>query len=108
MLDAIRIASILIVINAIAFLAFWWDKQAARAGARRIPESNLLWLAFLGGSAGSIAGQRLFRHKTQKEPFASRLQALAFLNLICAIGLLLVWLYAPEWIDGLTARLFAA
>lgn len=47
-----------------------WDKHCARKGRRRIPEKTLLVLFVLGGAAGGKIGQRVFRHKTRKQPFA--------------------------------------
>ena len=47
-----------------------WDKNAAAGGRRRIPETTLLALAVIGGSAGGILGMLLFRHKTRKPAFA--------------------------------------
>lgn len=58
-------------INLTTFLVFWRDKRAARNGEWRTSEATLLWLAFVGGSLGAIAAQRLLRHKTRKQPFAS-------------------------------------
>lgn len=62
-----------IFINLVAFAAFGVDKYLARSKTRRISESTLLWLVALGGGAGAIAGQRRFRHKTQKQPFKRRM-----------------------------------
>jgi uncharacterized membrane protein YsdA (DUF1294 family) len=67
----------LVAINAWTMLRFSQDKQRAIAGARRIPEANLLWLATLGGSPGAFAARRLFSHKTRKEPFSTRLMVIA-------------------------------
>lgn len=36
---------------------------------RRVPEATLLVFGVTGGWPGAIAGQQLFRHKTQKQPF---------------------------------------
>ena len=47
---ALAIATALLGINLAAFLAFWWDKEAARAGGWRVREDTLLGLAVIGGS----------------------------------------------------------
>jgi uncharacterized membrane protein YsdA (DUF1294 family) len=65
------------------------DKHLAEERQRRIPESTLLILAVLGGSAGAIAGQQYWRHKTQKEPFRSTLFFIVGLQI-----LFLAWLLA--------------
>jgi uncharacterized membrane protein YsdA (DUF1294 family) len=61
------------LLNAWTVLRFWQDKQRAIVGDRRIPEADLLWLALIGGSPGAFAARQLFRHKTRKEPFSTRL-----------------------------------
>lgn len=63
------ILAYLIIINAAAFLLMLADKQKARQGAWRIPESTLISMAVLGGSIGAIAGMKLFRHKTKHPKF---------------------------------------
>ena len=63
----------LVAANIIALALFCIDKAAARIGKRRIPERTLLIIAYAGGSAGALAGQQLFRHKTGKQPFATLL-----------------------------------
>lgn len=66
----------LLVVNVVSFGLFGWDKKAAEAGARRIPEKTLLLVAAVGGTPGAFWGQRKFRHKTQKQPFKSLLFAI--------------------------------
>ncbi|CAN7147511.1 DUF1294 domain-containing protein [Pararhizobium sp. LjRoot255] len=84
---------LILLINALTFCVFWWDKDAARKGRWRVPESRLLWLALIGGSPGAVLAQRLLRHKTRKEPFRTQLM------LICALHLvgLVAGLSAPFW-----------
>lgn len=76
----------------LCFLAFAWDKYCAVRGFRRIPERTLLSLAAIGGSPGAFIGQRILRHKTQKQPFGAYLlviaivQALAIAALVFSTG----------------------
>ena len=77
----------LILLNAWTILRFWQDKQRAQAGARRIPESDLLGLALIGGSPGALLARHLFRHKTRKEPFSTQLFVILAVQIGVAIGL---------------------
>ncbi|MDG2535325.1 DUF1294 domain-containing protein [Sphingomonas sp. HITSZ_GF] len=77
----------LLLINLWTVLRFWQDKSRAIAGARRIPEADLLWLALLGGSPGAFAARHLFRHKTRKQPFSLYLMLIAVAQAGAAIGL---------------------
>lgn len=79
--------------NFLVYLVYWWDKEAARNGDRRVSESTLLWLAFLGGSAGAVFAQQNLRHKTRKEPFRSILISIVVLH----IGLVLSLIIMPDW-----------
>jgi uncharacterized membrane protein YsdA (DUF1294 family) len=63
----------LVLVNLWTMLRFWQDKQRSMAGERRIPESDLLGLALIGGSPGALLARKLFRHKTRKEPFSTQL-----------------------------------
>ncbi|WP_274627286.1 DUF1294 domain-containing protein [Arvimicrobium flavum] len=96
-MDAVYIVLMLAGINALTFTTCWWDKRLARAGAWRIRESTLLWLAILGGSVGAVTAQQVLRHKTRKEPFQT------FLHVIVAVqtAVLAVWLFAADRVAGL-------
>lgn len=59
----------LILINALAFLVYWWDKKRAEKGKPRISERELLLWAAIGGSLGAFFSMRRFRHKTRKTKF---------------------------------------
>ncbi|MGN6050875.1 DUF1294 domain-containing protein [Pseudomonas aeruginosa] len=48
---------------------FWFDKEQARAGRRRMSERSLLLAVAYG--LGAWLGQRILRHKTRKQPFAT-------------------------------------
>ncbi|MBR1875491.1 MAG: DUF1294 domain-containing protein [Lachnospiraceae bacterium] len=57
------------IINVIAFIMYGIDKALAKAQKYRISEASLLFVAFLGGSAGALCGMFLFHHKTRKLVF---------------------------------------
>lgn len=77
---------VLIGINVIAFLAFGWDKrQSKHPGASRIAERSLIGLALFGGALGALIGQKVFRHKTKKQPFRTLLWLAAVINILAVI-----------------------
>lgn len=88
MLNAVTVASGLLIINGWTVLRFWQDKRRAQNGERRIPESDLLGLALIGGSPGALLARRLFRHKTRKQPFTTYLLLIIAVQIGAAIGLL--------------------
>jgi uncharacterized membrane protein YsdA (DUF1294 family) len=63
------LATWLLSVNLLTLLIYGVDKLAACKSWRRIPEATLLLFGVVGGWPGAIAGQQLFRHKTQKQPF---------------------------------------
>ncbi|WP_407689915.1 DUF1294 domain-containing protein [Robiginitomaculum antarcticum] len=44
-------------------------------------------MAALGGSPGSMMGQRIFRHKTRKQPFKAQLYTIAVIQIGFCIAL---------------------
>lgn len=82
----VAVALWLAVINLVTFTLFRIDKERARNGDWRIPESTLLAGALLGGWPGARLGQQRFRHKTRKQPFAGTLAMIGALQ----FGLLVV------------------
>ena len=91
-LTPLNLAYALIAVNLIDFAMFGIDKAKAERGAYRISEASLLWLAFWGGTLGAYVGRALFRHKTRKQPFNSRLFAIAVLQMVALGGLIGWWL----------------
>lgn len=71
-------------------LVYGFDKLAAVRGWRRVRERSLHLLALLGGWPGACLAQRVFRHKTRKQPFSTIFWATAGLNLSA-----LAWLLSP-------------
>ena len=59
----------LLSINVVTFCVYGADKFQARRGGWRVRESALHVLALLGGSAGALVGQFVFRHKTRDRRF---------------------------------------
>ena len=68
-LSGIIAVAYLLFINLLAYVLYGFDKRRARMGKYRIPESVLLWMARLGGGAGSWIGIRKFHHKTKHTKF---------------------------------------
>lgn len=78
----------LIIINIIAFVVYGIDKMKAKKGVWRIPEKTLLLLAAIGGSVGTAAGMRFWRHKTQHRQFKWGVPLMLLLHLA-----LFAWLF---------------
>lgn len=72
----------LITLNLITFIFYGWDKYQATKGNQRISEKTLLLFGLFGGWIGAIVAQKLFRHKTVKQPFRSWFFFTIFLNLL--------------------------
>jgi uncharacterized membrane protein YsdA (DUF1294 family) len=75
------------VISIITFIIFGIDKRKAVKHQRRIPESTLLSLTFLGGTVGALMGMLIFRHKISKRSFL-----LKFIGIV-VMQIMLVYLY---------------
>lgn len=76
----------LVAVNLLTILRFHQDKRRAVAGARRIPEADLLGLALIGGTPGAFLARLLFRHKTRKQPFSTWLILIAVIQIGAIIG----------------------
>ena len=59
------IAAYLLIINIVGFAGMGIDKRKAEKRQWRTPETTLFLIAAIGGSIGSIAGMKYFRHKTK-------------------------------------------
>jgi len=79
-------------VNVVTFGYYGLDKIRARAETRRVPESVLHGLAFLGGSVGAYIGMRLFHHKTIKGSFR-----ILFWTIVALQITLIVWLLKVLW-----------
>ena len=74
----------LALINLVGFVLMGLDKWKAKRGVWRIPEKTLFLTALLGGTVGTIAGMRCFRHKTRHWQFRYGLPAILALQLAAA------------------------
>lgn len=88
-MDSIKyIVVYLLIINIIAFVLFFIDKQKAKKDKWRIKESTLHIAGFMGGIIGSIAAMILFHHKTRKPKFVIiTIIALIFNVFVAYIGM---------------------
>jgi uncharacterized membrane protein YsdA (DUF1294 family) len=75
-----------VAINLITLYLMAHDKTQARKQGRRVRERTLFLLAAAGGALGSIAGMRIWRHKTKHVSFALGMPALLVLN-----AAILIW-----------------
>jgi uncharacterized membrane protein YsdA (DUF1294 family)/cold shock CspA family protein len=55
--------------SALSFAMYGLDKSAAKRGGWRTAEATLHLFELAGGWPGALVAQRLFRHKTKKQPF---------------------------------------
>jgi uncharacterized membrane protein YsdA (DUF1294 family)/cold shock CspA family protein len=79
------------VVSILTFLAYRWDKSAARKGQWRTKESSLLLLGLAGGWPGAVVAQKVFRHKTRKVSFQ-----VAFWGSVVVNGVAVGWLLTGE------------
>ncbi len=76
------LAAYFIVINLCGILFMYTDKKRARKHQWRISEKTLFLIALLGGSAGSIIGMQLFRHKTKHWHFTVGMPAILTVQIV--------------------------
>lgn len=76
-----------LVLSALSWLMYWWDKDAAGQGARRTPESTLHFVDLLGGWPGALIAQQQFRHKTVKASFQAVFWLTVVVNFAVAVWL---------------------
>jgi len=99
----VAVLELYLIASAVAFVAYFLDKSAARKDQRRTQESTLHIFALVGGWPGALAAQRLLRHKSRKQSFQIVFWVTAVLN--CgALG----WLFTPEGAGGFRSILDAA
>lgn len=75
----------MIIVNIISFFLMFADKIRAKKKLWRISEKTLFLSALLGGSAGSLLGMYLCRHKTKHWYFVVGMPVIFF----CQLALML-------------------
>lgn len=80
-----------VLMSLFAFALYRADKSAAIQGARRTPEATLQVVSLLGGWPGALIAQRVYRHKTRKQPFQTLFWVTVVTN--CAA---LIWVAAGQ------------
>jgi uncharacterized membrane protein YsdA (DUF1294 family) len=60
---------VLVLLNIFGFILMGLDKLFALKKKRRISEKNLIAIAVLGGSVGTLIGMQVFHHKVRKPLF---------------------------------------
>src|SRR5690606_13125894 len=77
----------LIIINFVTFMAYYYDKSAAKKNAWRISEKTLHAFAFVGGTPATFLSQKKLRHKTKKEGFQSTSWLILIIQIALLVGL---------------------
>lgn len=78
----------LMLINAVCYFMFFWDKRLAKRGRRRISEKSLFLAAILGGSLGGLLAMYMFRHKTLHRKFKLGMPLVLIIQLALLVYLL--------------------
>ncbi len=76
-----------VLLSMMTFLICGFDKLAAKAGWRRVPEKTFFILSFIGGAVGMTCGIFFFHHKTKHFWFVTAIPTAAAVQLA-----LLAWL----------------
>lgn len=75
--------------STVTFLAYAFDKTAARQGRGRLRERTLHVCSLAGGWPGAAIAQQLLRHKSRKQPFRTLFWITAAVNGAVPAALLL-------------------
>ena len=78
------------IINAVAIIAYGWDKLCAIRKWWRVSELTLLGIAAIGGSVGALVAMKLFHHKTLHRSFRIGVPVILMLQILVPVGL---WVY---------------
>jgi len=76
---------IYVFVSLITFSVYGFDKDSAVQGTRRVSESTLHLLEFLGGWPGALVAQVYYRHKTIKASFQTDYLIAVIANLLVLV-----------------------
>ncbi len=71
-----------VLANASVFIVYALDKFLAQRGGRRVSETTLMLLAFIGGGFGALLSMVAFHHKTAHRKFYVGVPVLSLVNLV--------------------------
>ncbi len=77
----------LIILNLVGFFSMGMDKKRAKSNEWRIKEKTLFFIAIIGGSAGSLLGMKVYRHKTKHTAFVIGMPFILLVQIILIIFL---------------------
>jgi len=69
----------------VTFLAYGFDKIAAKEGKWRTAEATLHWFSLFGGWPGALVAQQSLRHKSKKQSFRTTYWMTVILNVAAFI-----------------------
>ncbi|PHS06013.1 MAG: cold-shock protein [Blastopirellula sp.] len=84
------------VLSLITFVMYGYDKRQAKNDGSRISEKNLHLYSFFGGWPGALAGQKFFRHKTQKTSFQIVFWVLLLVHVSIVLGTVIYLMTQPD------------
>jgi uncharacterized membrane protein YsdA (DUF1294 family) len=89
--DAFLMIASAVLVSAIAYVVYWWDKHSAQTGGGRVAETTLHLLELIGGWPGAFFAQRRLRHKSSKVSFLVVFWLIVAVHQLLAIDFLLDW-----------------
>lgn len=84
------------VLSVLTVALYSYDKKAAAAGERRVPDASFHIASLLGGWPGALFARPMLRHKIRQQRFKVFFWASIVIN-FCALYALILWLpdYSP-------------
>ena len=77
--------SYLVIINLVAIILMYIDKQKAKKHQWRISEDTLIGVSIIGGGIGALWGMHVFRHKTKHWSFKIGIPFLMIVQVILVL-----------------------